>query len=169
MSFLRVRELTSSYIVHACLYQYCTYRPVEYAYCKCNMCTFIEHIYIYMCVCVCLYIVIKNVRDSQPYFLVQFIPIGLWQSCYTVRSRSDTFYVKSKNSTICGRLSSFFLSVKQNSTSVMLKHLFSHLKIHDSSLIPIIVHQFFTGIALGDVDLYFSFTMVRRANITEAN
>jgi hypothetical protein len=39
----------------------------------------------------------------------------------------------------------------------------------DYSLIPITVDWFFTGITLGDVDLRFSFIMVRRANTAEGN
>jgi hypothetical protein len=51
-----------------------TYRV--YIYCIYSIYTFLYIIFIYSCCS-------KNVRDLQQWFLVQFILLGLWLSCYT--------------------------------------------------------------------------------------
>jgi len=47
-----------------------------YIYCIYSIYTFLYSIFIYSCCS-------KNVRDSHPWFLVQFILLGLWLFYYT--------------------------------------------------------------------------------------
>jgi len=51
--------------------------------------------------------------------------------------------------------------------STILSPFSSQLISSNFSSIPIVFHQFFTWIALGDVDLHFSLILATKANIAE--
>ena len=101
-------------------------------------------------------------RNWHPWFLVQFIRIGLWQSCYINILVPDL-----APSAILLELSQIIRMLILESLTL---HYLSTIPLPLSSLlitsnfssILIVFHQFFTWIPLGYIDLHFSLILVTK-------
>lgn len=109
---------------------------------------------------------IKKVRDTHPQLLVLFIPIGLWQSCYTNFSSWHSSFFNCISTTInwmCTTTSMSNIVAHVNNSFTFL----SHCVTSNFSSVMIVFHRLFTFTALGDVDLRFSFIFVPKTNAEE--
>jgi len=67
-------------------------------------------------------------------------------------------------------MNSTYATMNESNIMVYVRSLFTfsgQLIMSNSSSVPTVFCQFFTWIALGDVELYFSFMLVRKASAAE--
>ena len=120
--------------------------------------------YIQFCI---TYLFISNKIESKrvtSIVLVQFIPTGLWLSCYTNTLVLDLalYIILSELLQIVHILIWANLTLWRMST---IHSTFSNwLIMSNFSSVLIVFHRFFTSLALGDVYLHFSLIFIPKAN-----